>query len=236
MSRRLGPRGAAAAGAAKLVNSLSRRLGRGSGTVAGGRVALALDPRLLERELADRHVFLVTGTNGKTTTTALLRAALGRPSVSNATGSNMPPGLVAALISSPAEFAVLEVDESWLGAVIDASRTATSVTVVLLNLSRDQLDRSSEVRQLALKWRGVLSDRERSAFVTVVANVNDPLVSYAAENAVRLIACAVPVVWRLDATSCPRCTRSLVFEPTGDWSCQCGLARPRFATAARQSI
>ena len=84
----------------RAVNAASRRLGRGQGTVAGGRAGLRLDPELLEHLSAGRQVALVTGTNGKTTTTRLLTVGLGATGdavVSNETGSNMPPGHVAAL-------------------------------------------------------------------------------------------------------------------------------------------
>ncbi len=103
----------------RVVNATSRRLGRGQGTVAGGRAGLRLDPRLLEHLSAGRQVALVTGTNGKTTTTRLLTVALGASGdevVSNETGSNMPPGHVAALAGTKARRAVLETDEVYLPA------------------------------------------------------------------------------------------------------------------------
>jgi UDP-N-acetylmuramyl tripeptide synthase len=109
-------RAAVAAEAVRVSNWLSRALGRGSGTVAGGRVGLALDPGLLVALAGGRRVALVTGTNGKTTTTRMLVAAIadidGLPVVSNHTGANMPAGHVAAIVGSPQEApAVLEVDE-----------------------------------------------------------------------------------------------------------------------------
>jgi hypothetical protein len=80
---------------------------------------------------------------------------------------------------------------------------------------------------LAERWRIVLSDPERSARATVVANVNDPLVAFAALEARGLVACAVPVSWLGDAASCPRCTRALHYGHDGDWTCECGLQRPK---------
>ncbi len=133
----------------RAVNATSRRLGRGQGTVAGGRAGLKLDPKLLEHLSAGRQVALVTGTNGKTTTTRLLTVALGVSGddvVSNETGSNMPPGHVAALAGTDAPRAVLEVDEAYLPRVLTSTSAAA---VVLLNLSRDQLDRTNEVRMVA---------------------------------------------------------------------------------------
>ena len=61
----------------RAVNATSRRLRRGEGTVAGGRAGLRVDPKLLEHLSAGRLVALVSGTNGKTTTTRLLAVALG---------------------------------------------------------------------------------------------------------------------------------------------------------------
>jgi UDP-N-acetylmuramyl tripeptide synthase len=103
-ARSLSPRAAAAVEALKLTNWLSRTLGRGSGTVAGGRVGLAIDSSLLSVLTDGRPVALVSGTNGKTTTTRMLVAALsdGRPGsvATNDTGANMPAGHLAALATT----------------------------------------------------------------------------------------------------------------------------------------
>jgi len=58
------------------VAALSRRLGRGGGSVIGGRAILAIDPGAVARLVAGRAVALVSGTNGKTTTTSLLGATM----------------------------------------------------------------------------------------------------------------------------------------------------------------
>ena len=92
------------------------------------RAGLALDPGLLGRLAAGRPVALVSGTNGKTTTTRLLAVALGaggRPVVTNDTGSNMPAGHVAALAAgAPGGPAVLEVDEGYLPGAARRGRPA----------------------------------------------------------------------------------------------------------------
>lgn len=211
--------------AVRAVNRLSRLTGRGDGTVIGGRVGLALAPDLLARLLAGRDVVLVSGTNGKTTTTALVRAALGTPVATNATGANMPAGHVAALADSGADVAVLEVDEAWLPTVMEAARSARRRALVLLNLSRDQLDRAGEVRQLAERWRAALGAASPGAW-TVVANVSDLLVAFAVEVVADVVACAVPVAWTQDARSCPHCTRALDPDTSGEWRCECGFGRP----------
>src|SRR5579871_3115942 len=211
-----------AAHAGTFTAALSRRLGRGDGTVIGGRVSLLLDRDALARLGAGHRVSLVSGTNGKTTTTRLLAAALGTagPVVINPQGSNLPPGLVAGLATArPGDAAALEVDEAWLGAAADALGPAT---ITLLNLSRDQLDRVAEVRRLADRWRAVAA----RTGAHVVANADDPLVAWAAAAAGRTTWVAAGQPWTDDATGCPACGGAIVFEPPG-WRCAgCGFARP----------
>ncbi len=217
--------------AVRVVNAASRRIQVGSGTVVGGRAGLALDPGLLTTLTLGRPVALVSGTNGKTTTTRLLAVALeaGRPGsvVTNATGSNMPAGHVAALAAGPDRGpAVLEVDEGYLPLLIERS---VPEVVVLLNLSRDQLDRTSEVRMLAGRWRAALAD----ARPVVVANADDPLVVWGAELAPRVVWVAAGMRWRADAVGCPACEGRITFTEGAaggpdatTWSCTCGFSRP----------
>ena len=208
--------------ASTAVSAVSRRLGLGGGSVIGGRVGLFLAPDLLGALAAGRHVALVTGTNGKTTTTRLLAAALGGATgvATSAAGANLPPGLATALASAaPGVPAVLEVDEGFLGVVADAVHPEV---VALLNLSRDQLDRVSEVRMVAARWRAALSGSPRT---TVVANADDPLVVWGAQGAARVVWVAAGQLWRLDAVGCPSCEGRIVFADD-DWWCVCGFRRP----------
>jgi UDP-N-acetylmuramyl tripeptide synthase len=194
--------------------------------VIGGRAILAVDPRALERLATGRAIALVSGTNGKTTTTSFLAAALGGPDsvVTNVLGANLPPGLVAALASgAPGRPAALEVDEAWLARVVAATRPRA---VALLNLSRDQLDRNNEVRTLAALWRRTF---ETHADVTVVANADDPLVVWGAGRAgdVRWVGAGQP--WTDDAGGCPSCGGRIDFSSadSGGWACRdCDLRRP----------
>jgi UDP-N-acetylmuramyl tripeptide synthase len=204
------------AGASKLVHF-------GSGSVIGGRAALLVDRDLLRVLTRGREVLVVSGTNGKTTTTRLLGAALGtdRPVVSNSLGANMTPGIVAALgAADPAATAVLEVDERWVEPVLAQTGAGT---VVLLNLSRDQLDRTQEVRKLAERWRHALAATPPER---VVANADDPLVAWAASVAPSVVWVATGQDWTSDAAGCPNCSGRIAFEP-GAWRCTvCGLSRP----------
>jgi UDP-N-acetylmuramyl tripeptide synthase len=178
----------------------------------------------------------VTGTNGKTTTTRLLAAALAGPEgdlpVSNDTGSNMPAGHVAALAGSPSvPLAVLEVDEGYLGRLITEAAPAV---VVLLNLSRDQLDRISEVRMLVDRWRLSLAGLSRPTApgggTVVVANADDPMVAFAASAAPEVCWVGAGQVWHDDAVGCPACGGRIGFADDGAWACdRCEFARPEVA-------
>ena len=216
--------------AANVINGVSRRLGLGSGTVAGGRVALAVEPKLVGDLARSREVALVSGTNGKTTTTALLAAALaagGRAVVTNSTGANMPAGHAAALAGAARAGncrgpAVLEVDEGYLPGALSQ---LAPVAVVLLNLSRDQLDRTNEVRMTAARWRAALVEAASDGGPRVVANCDDPLVAWAAGAVPSVTWVAAGARWLSDAAGCPACSGRLAFA-AGDWSCSCGFSRP----------
>jgi UDP-N-acetylmuramyl tripeptide synthase len=178
-------------------------------------------PDLLDHLSRARRIALVSGTNGKTTTTACLAAALGTVGevATNHTGSNMQPGHVAALgASRHAPIAVLECDEVWMASTMQREQPEA---VVLLNLSRDQLDRTSEVRRISDAWREALAGFDGIC----VANADDPLVVHAALASARPAWFAGGLVWGDDAVACPRCARRLTFAG-GSWDCDCGFARP----------
>jgi UDP-N-acetylmuramyl tripeptide synthase len=193
-----------------------------------GQVVLKLRPTALRDLTADRTVVLVSGTNGKSTTTRFLAAAAAwrGPVLSNADGANLLPGLVSALLSRPSgsETAILEVDELVLPAALDA--TGASV-VVLLNLSRDQLDRVGEVRSHVTRWATALQNHPD---VDVVANADDPLVVTAVRAARpddgSVVWVGAGASWRADSPVCPRC--GFGWDVTAQpWSCgACGLAAP----------
>lgn len=137
-------RGRLALGAGSAARWASRVTGRGAGAMIGGLVAMSIDKSILGQLGKGRRSVIVTGTNGKSTTTRMTAAALATlgPVATNAEGANMDAGLVAALAGARrAELAALEVDEMHVPHVSDAVSPAV---IVLLNLSRDQLDRVGE--------------------------------------------------------------------------------------------
>ena len=179
---------------------------------------MAVDPRAIERLARGRDSALVTGTNGKTTTTYLLARALGDHVAHNYTGANMATGIVTAYADSRARSAAVEVDELHFPSIAKMIRPRT---VVLLNLSRDQLSRSHEVTRVVRAWSEALAASD----ATVVANCADPNV-VAAVPADRAVWFDPGLRWTDDALTCPRCAGLIRWSDT-TWSCACGLAMPR---------
>jgi UDP-N-acetylmuramyl tripeptide synthase len=205
--------------------ALSRAAGRGDGSVIGGWLGLKIDPDLLAHLATGRAIALVSGTNGKTTTTRLTAAALevlGGGVATNSFGANMPTGHTSALAKAGATaFAVLEVDEHYLARVID--ETSPRV-VALLNLSRDQLDRAKEVAMMAQLWRTALAGHPD---VRVVANADDPMVVWAAQGSGHVTWFSAGQRWHDDSWVCPESGHPI--ERSGDdWRCTgCALRRPQ---------
>ncbi len=203
---------------------MSRLAGRGDGSVIGGVIGLRVEPGLLSLLAADRQIVLVTGTNGKTTTTRLITSALsaiGQEVASNAFGANMEAGLAAALGQAPdAPYAVLEVDEKYVPAVLQATKARV---VTLLNLSRDQMDRAAEIWLVARRWRDAF---QAAPDCRVVANADDPLIVWAASGAAQVTWVAAGQRWHEDSWCCPRCGSHLRRDDLG-WRCgECDFTRP----------
>ncbi|NJC83566.1 DUF1727 domain-containing protein [Planosporangium mesophilum] len=211
-----------ATSATRSAAALSRATGRGDGSVIGGRIGLMIDPNLLAELASGRQIVLISGTNGKTTTTRLTTAAmsvLGNVAT-NGLGANMPTGHTSALAKAgPTPYAVLEVDEHYLDQVLDATHPRV---VALLNLSRDQLDRAKEVAMMAALWRESLAKRD----IQVVANADDPMVTWAAQVAEHVTWVAAGQRWHDDSWVCPECGATI--ERMGDawWCSGCTLHRP----------
>jgi len=169
--------------AGRLAGRVSRLLGRG-GSAIPGLVGERLDPRLIEKLVGSLPVVIVTGTNGKTTTTKLLvgmlRAA-GSRVVTNPTGSNLARGVATRLIEVSrggridADLAVFEIDEA---AVHGLGPRLRPRLIVVTNLARDQLDRYGELNTTAAHIRAALAHTG-----TAVLNADDPMVAGLAHTA-----------------------------------------------------
>jgi lipid II isoglutaminyl synthase (glutamine-hydrolysing) len=165
---------------ARLARAVSRRVGRTGGTTLPGRMLLRVSPGALGRMAAELEngAVLVSATNGKTTTSAMVAAALeraGQQVVHNRAGSNMSWGVATALLDAgrrPGQLGLFEVDEAWLPRVARELRPRAHL---LANLFRDQLDRYGELEQLADRWSELVAEQDgRAAFVL---NADDPLVA-----------------------------------------------------------
>jgi UDP-N-acetylmuramyl tripeptide synthase len=179
----------------------------------GGLVAMKLDRSILRQLGGGKRSVVVTGTNGKSTTTRMTAAALATigPVATNAEGANMDAGLVAALAGARhAGLAALEVDEMHVPHVADAVDPAV---IVLLNLSRDQLDRVGEINHIERTLRGGLA---RHPDAVIVANCDDVLMTSAAYDSPRVVWVAAGGGWANDSVSCPRSGEIIVRDGV-DW-------------------
>jgi UDP-N-acetylmuramyl tripeptide synthase len=197
--------------------------GRGAGAMIGGLVAMTLDPSLLRQLGAGRRTVLVTGTNGKSTTTRMVASALGSlgPVATNSEGANMDAGLIAALaVARDASLAALEVDEMHLPHVADA---VDPRVIVLLNLSRDQLDRVGEINAIERTLRAGLA---RHPDAVVVANCDDVLMTSAAYDCPQVVWVAAGGGWANDSVSCPRSGEVIVRDKSHWYSTGTDFKRP----------
>src|SRR5438552_11225226 len=163
---------AAEIAAARAAGRLSRLAGAGGGTTVPGKLLWKLDPGAVDR-LAARLPLgsaLVSATNGKTTTAAMVAEIL-RPRVRlahNRSGANLLSGVASTLLEARGcELGLFEVDEA---ALPEVARRVRPRAVLLGNLFRDQLDRYGELEQLATRWRERLPRASR-----LVANGDDPV-------------------------------------------------------------
>lgn len=201
----------------------SRVTGRGAGAMIGGLVAMTLDRTILRQLGEGRRSALVTGTNGKSTTTRMLAAALQTvaPVATNAEGANMDAGLVSALaVARDAPLAALEVDEMHVPHVADA---LDPVVIVLLNLSRDQLDRVGEINHIERTLRAGLA---RHPDTVIVANCDDVLITSAAYDSPNVVWVAAGAGWANDSVSCPRSGEVIVRDGSHWYSTGTDFKRP----------
>jgi UDP-N-acetylmuramyl tripeptide synthase len=253
----MGARLTAALLAGRAAAGLSRRFGIGGGTVISGHVVPRIAPNALStiaRRLPLGSV-VVSGTNGKTTSTRLvshlLRGSNIRP-LHNRAGANLLTGLVSAVVDQTslsgdprADVGLFEVDEATLPAAIAELQPRV---VLLTNVFRDQLDRYGEVHFIYETWRRGLSALPAAS--SLILNADDPLVAALGEGrtGVTYFGLGDPSLaidrppHASDARLCIRCGARYEVSVTfyghlGYYRCpSCGLSRPEpqvVATSAR---
>ncbi|MGE0599862.1 MAG: MurT ligase domain-containing protein [Dehalococcoidia bacterium] len=173
-----------AGNAASLATRVTRR---GGGTAVPGLIAERFDPSVvanLGRQLG-RGRIVVTGTNGKTTTSRMIAEALTAARIAfvhNREGSNLMRGMASTLVARAGiggsirganrMAGLFETDEATMPAAVAALQPGV---LVFTNLFRDQLDRYGEVDSVAGLWREALAKAPRDA--TLVLNADDPSVA-----------------------------------------------------------
>jgi UDP-N-acetylmuramyl tripeptide synthase len=243
MSARLAVESFAARAAARL----SRLAGTGGGTTIPGKLLWKLDPGAIDALAArlPQGAALVSATNGKTTTTAMVAAIL-RPRLRlawNRSGANLVSGVASTLLAQrDAELGLLEVDE---GALPEVARRVRPRALLLGNLFRDQLDRYGELELVAERWRDTVSSL--AGDTTLVVNGDDPQVGDLGRDSPRTVAYGLDDPRRAhaalqhaaDSRHCVRCGRPYAFAAAyvghlGDYRCPaCGHARPHLDVVAR---
>lgn len=169
----------------KILIKLLRLFGKNASALPG-LIIETLSPDFLSRVLmpVQDKIILITGTNGKTTTTRMVVHALrssGRSVVTNSTGSNMTRGLISAVVNDmslvgslrPTDWFVFEMDEAYAPLF---TRTLRVKSVVALNVLRDQLDRYGEIDTTAKLIESAAQKAEVFIF-----NAHDPLLTKSAQ-------------------------------------------------------
>ncbi len=201
---------------AKFASAASKLFGN-KGETLPGRILLKIQPEAISLLAQGKEVILISGTNGKTSTTKAVAAIVSQlgPVATSASGSNLAWGAASALMSS-APYAVLEIDELHLPSII--AQTDPTV-VLLLNLTRDQLHRMYEVKRVADRWHVECAEAINTVFI---ADIDDPFINYSIVNAVNVVRVSFGGRPHPDGAVCPRCGSYLIWTG-GNYSCTCGL-------------
>jgi len=234
---------------AKIVTAIVRKLRLGAASVLPGEIANRLHPKLLALlcEQVREGIILIVGTNGKTTTSLLLRTILegtGAKVANNATGANLMNGLITALLTDTnllgklnADYAILEVDENVFPLLL---KDCQPTLILGLNLFRDQLDRYGEVDAISEKWQAAIRPLPQST--TVILNADDPTLCYLGQNLpqqVLFFGLNEPNLYleeiphAVDSIYCPACGASLTYQGVylshlGDYHCpSCDFAKAK---------
>lgn len=224
----------------KLVSYFSKILGLGNGSTWPGHIALSLNPNIISDILrrSDCKIIVVTGTNGKTTTSRMISHILMHERFSilkNDSGANLLNGIASTILLSTNmvgklsnTHAVFEVDENALPHVLKQCKPDV---LVVLNLFRDQLDRYGEVRAVAKKWQEAIKSLPKET--TLLLNADDPEVSYLSSFSHHQAIKTFGLDYNshigdeditADSTSCPKCGTKLsytsrVYSHIGVWKC-----------------
>jgi len=235
--------------AGKFFSKSFKALNLGNGSTWPGHIAIMRNPNFITDILSKNSqlkIVVVAGTNGKTTTSLMIKTILeksGKKVFQNSSGANLLNGIASTLIQYASvsgkinyDVGIFEVDENTLPHIL---KQVTPSVLVLLNLFRDQLDRYGEVNTIQQKWDNGLESLKNMSEVTLVVNADDPRTAFLGEKH------SLPVNYfglngtnkKLDDASdslfCPQCDsgltyKTVVYSHMGKWECpHCGLKRPK---------
>jgi UDP-N-acetylmuramyl tripeptide synthase len=226
--------------------ALSRAAGRGGGTTLPGKLLWKLDPGAIDLLAArlPQGSALISATNGKTTSAAMVSEILGpRVRVAhNDSGANLVSGIASTLLHADgAQLGLFEVDEA---ALPEVARRIRPRALLLGNLFRDQLDRYGELELVAARWRDAMATLPEAE---LVVNGDDPQVGDLARgHHARVFGVDDPRLARpalqhaADSKYCLRCGTPYEYAAAyvghlGDYRCpNCGHARPSLDVTARE--
>ena len=170
----------------KLIIKLSQLFNFGSGSTWPGHLALIINEKFIEdvvNKNENLKIIIIAGTNGKTTSTALLKFLLeksGHKVFTNSEGANLLNGVASSIIKNSNffsklkfDFAIFESDELNLSLLL---KKISPDKILILNLFRDQLDRYGEVNTIAMKWLESL--KTLTGKTEIFINGDDPQLYY----------------------------------------------------------
>ncbi len=229
-----------ATGIAKIITATVRGLKLGAASVLPGEISRRLHPKLLKllSQQVRKSIILVVGTNGKTTTSLLLRSILETQNCKiahNIAGANLINGLITTLLENTnligqldADYAILEVDENVLPLVL---KDIQPQYILALNLFRDQLDRYGEVDTISRRWQEAINPLPKDT--TIILNGDDPTLCFLGQqltqkvlffglNESELYLEEIPHA--VDSIYCPNCKTLLEYKGVylshlGDYDC-----------------
>lgn len=240
----------------KLFSLISKTLNLGHGSTWPGHIALSLNKNFIKDifKNSKTKIILIAGTNGKTTTSLMIKKILeenGNSVFQNESGANLLNGIASSILSYSTlsgnlnyDYAIFEVDENSLPLIL---QELTPYCLLLLNLFRDQLDRYGEVNSIAKKWSSSIQQLNnlpagRQVRTILILNADDPQIAYLGNTRKENTFYFGLTDKKLgqttyqhasDSTYCPKCGTKLTYSTVyyshvGEWSCQkCKLTRPK---------
>jgi UDP-N-acetylmuramyl tripeptide synthase len=230
----------------KIISFVSKILNLGNGSTWPGHMALKVNKNFIKQSISEKTiVILVAGTNGKTTTAAIVSHIFlqnGFSAVQNKSGANLLNGAASAIIQGvklfsakiDQDYLILEVDENNLPSVINQTNPSY---IIVLDLFRDQLDRYGEIDSIIKKWR--VAFEKLSISTTLILNADDPQVSYLGKSLKAKVLYfglnennQETIEHGADSIFCPKCQhllnyKSITFSHLGNWFCvNCHEKRP----------